>query len=229
MPLRLTLRRWRALLRWFVRGAPSAEIARETRLDRKRVLRALMVIRRAVMRSAPANVRRVTDMEIAPVPRAGERQRASPQKSAKPPRRRFAALGLSAAHGYAWAEVVPGGEAEQLGRTLRERNSRQSIVWPGLHRYTAVVYRGRFYRLAESGAGRAPFGQIEAFWAYLQRQLRAKGGIRRERLGLYLAEFAWRYNHRKLSPAEQVGELLTLIRQSAVVRSLSTNSGETAP
>lgn len=181
------------------------------------------------MRSAPANVRRVTDMEIAPVPRAGERQRASPQKSAKPPRPRFAALGLSAAHGYAWAEVVPGGEAEQLGRTLRERNSRQSIVWPGLHRYTAVVYRGRFYRLAESGAGRAPFGQIEAFWAYLQRQLRAKGGIRRERLGLYLAEFAWRYNHRKLSPAEQVGELLTLIRQSAVVRSISTNSGETAP
>jgi hypothetical protein len=220
LPLRLTLRQWRALLQWFVRGAPSAEIARETRLDRKRVLRALMVVRRAMMRSAAANVRRVTDMEIAPAPRGGERERASPRKSAKPPRPRFATLGLSAAHGYAWAEVVPDVEAEQLGRTLRERNGRQSIVRPGVHRYTAVVYHGRFYRLAESGAGRAPFGQIEAFWAYLQRQLRAKGGIRRERLGLYLAEFAWRYNHRKLSPAEQVRELLTLIRQPTQVEQI---------
>jgi len=74
------------------------------------------------------------------------------------------------------------------------------------------VYRGRLYRNAEADAERAPFGQIEAFWAYLQRQLRAKGGIRRERLTLYLAEYAWRYNHRRLSPGEQVRELLSLVQ-----------------
>ncbi len=89
---------------------------------------------------------------------------------------------------------------------------RRSITRAGLHRYTAVVYRGRLYRLDVSGAGRAPFGQVEAFWSNLQRQLRARGGIRRERLGLYLAAFAWRYNHRKLPPAQQVKELMTLIR-----------------
>ena len=63
-------------------------------------------------------------------------------------------------------------------------------------------------------AARAPFGPLEAFWAYLQRQLRATGGIRRERLGLYLAAFAWRYNHRTVPPPEQVQELLELIRQT---------------
>jgi hypothetical protein len=154
------------------------------------------------MRSAPANVQPVTATEIA-----------RPEKSAKPSRLRFAVLGLYAAHGHAWAEVVPEGEAEQLGHALRERNGRQPIVRPSMHRYTAVVYRGRLYRLAESSAGRTPFGPVEAFWAYLQRQLRGKGGIRRERLGFYLAEFAWRYNHRNVAPAEQVRELLTLIRQ----------------
>ena len=60
-------------------------------------------------------------------------------------------------------------------------------------------------------AERVPFGPIEAFWAYLKRQLRARGGIRRERLDLYLASFAWRYEHRKLPPAAQVEELLNLI------------------
>jgi transposase len=37
---------------------------------------------------------------------------------------------------------------------------------------------------------------LEGFWSYLKRRLAAKGGIRKERLPLYLAEYVWRYNHR---------------------------------
>ena len=37
---------------------------------------------------------------------------------------------------------------------------------------------------------------LEGFWGYLKRRLAAKGGIRKERLPLYLAEYVWRYNHR---------------------------------
>jgi len=132
-----------------------------------------------------------------------------------PSNRRSVALGLHVADGPVWAEVIPDADAEQLGRVLRERKTRDLIASLGLRRFTAVVHRGRLYRLAESAAGRRsiPFGQVEAFWAYLQRQLRAKGGIRRERLGLYLAEYSWRYNHRDLTPAEQLRELLTLVRR----------------
>lgn len=222
MPLRLRLHEWRALLRWFVRGTPSALIAHETKLDRKRVLRALTIVRLALMRSVPANVRHVTDIEVSLGPCAGEGDRASSPRSTKPLKRRFATLGLYTAHGRVWAEVIPDPEADQIAQMLRERKSRQSIAWPGPPRYTGVVYRGRLSRLAESGRGDSsvPFGQIEAFWAYLQRQLRAKGGVRRERLGRYLAEYAWRYNHRKLPPAEQVRELLTLIRQPTQVEQI---------
>lgn len=196
------------MLRWFVRGVPSVAIAHETRLDRKRVLRALTVVRQAMLRSAPPEFRRVAGTEIAPESRAAQHRRADARESARPP------LGLYAAHGRVWAEAVPDAEAEELGRLLRERSRPRSIDLRSLHRYSAVVYRGRLYRLADAGAGRVPFGQIEAFWAYLQRHLRAKGGIRRERLGLYLAEFSWRYNQRKLPPAEQVRALMALIRQS---------------
>ena len=179
-----------------MRGAPSAEIAHETGLDRKRVLRALLVVRQAMLRSTAAQLRRAT--------RAAERHRAGP----KP---RVAALGLHLADGGAWAEVIPEAEAEQLGLRLRNGTGRRSLTgsgWP----YAAVVYRGRLYRVDHANAERAAFGRVEAFWAYLQRQLRSKGGIRRERLGLYLADFAWRYNHRKLARSEQVRQLLTLIR-----------------
>jgi hypothetical protein len=101
---------------------------------------------------------------------------------------------------------------------LRARKTRHLVASPTLHPYAAVVYRGRFYRLARATTGHPArrFGGIEAFWAYLQRKLRAKGGIRRERLQLYLSEYVWRYNHRHVSPAEQLRELLELIRQHPV-------------
>jgi hypothetical protein len=160
------------------------------------VLRALLVVRQAMLRATAAQLRRAT--------RPSERHRAGP-------RPRVAALGLGLEDGYAWAQVIPDAEAEQLGLRLRNRAGGRTLTAPGWP-YTAVVYRGRLYRVDHANAERAEFGRVEAFWAYLQRQLRSKGGIRRERLGLYLADFAWRYNHRKLARSEQVRQLLTLIR-----------------
>ena len=116
LPLRLSPREWRDVLRWFVRDATSAEIARQTGLTRKRVLRAMTVVRQAIVRAEPGN-------------------------------------------------------------------------------------------------GRAATGAVDAVWSDVRRRLRARGGIRRDRMDLYLSSFIWRYNHRKLSPSEQVDELLRLIRQ----------------
>jgi transposase-like protein len=195
LPLRLSLPQWREVLRWFVRDATSAEIARETGLERKRVMRALMIVRQAVHRSEHA----VT-------------QRAAPRAS------HGSLIGLRVANGRASAEIVPPAEAEPLERWLRRRATGFTLVPRNPRGYMAVVHRGRLYRLAEAGAEPVPFGPVEAFWAYVQRRLRAKGGIRRERLDLYLASFAWRYNHRKLPPGGQIRELLSLIRPAQVSR-----------
>jgi transposase len=211
LPLRLTLRQWRALLQWFVRGSSSAQIAHETHLDRKRVLRALAVVRRQMGRSMPI------DVSANGSPEANEARPESqgPNKG----RTRSAVLGLRTSHGLAWAEIVSDADTTQIMRVFRERKSERSeIQWPGAQRYVGVVYGGRLYRLARSGTGSAGarFGHIESFWSYLQRRLKAKGGIRRHHLGLYLAEYAWRYNHRRLSPAEQLRETLKLVRRAQV-------------
>jgi transposase len=44
---------------------------------------------------------------------------------------------------------------------------------------------------------------LEEFWGYLKRKLSAKGGIRKEKLPIYLGEYVWRYNHRNLTLKEQ--------------------------
>jgi len=52
---------------------------------------------------------------------------------------------------------------------------------------------------------------LEGFWGYLKRKLKAKGGIRRSRLPIYLGEYVWRYNHRTLNLKEQENLLFKLI------------------
>jgi len=214
LPLRLTTHQWRALLKWFVRGMPSAQIALETGLDRKRVLRALTIVRRAMKPSMPSNGGE-SEAELFSGQEWMKRHGSRASQSTRPLRPRFAALGLYTVHGRVRAEVVPDAETEQLGQILRDRKRQPSLETTGLDRYAAVAHRGRLYRFSGAGAATARFGQIEGFWAYLQRQLRSKGGIRRKRLGLYLAEYAWRYNHRKLSSAEQLRELLKLVRETS--------------
>jgi hypothetical protein len=118
---------------------------------------------------------------------------------------------LAARRAQILAEVIPDAEAEQLGRRLRERRGRHSLVGSSLP-YAAIVDRGRLYPVDHVDAERVPFGRVEAFCAYLQRHLRSKRGIRPERLGLCLTDFSWRYNRRKLARSEQVHQLLTLIR-----------------
>jgi hypothetical protein len=57
-------------------------------------------------------------------------------------------------------------------------------------------------------------GQIEVlkgFWEYLKGSLIGRGGIRYGRLPLYLAEYAWKYNHRNLSKDRRIKLLLNLL------------------
>jgi transposase-like protein len=53
---------------------------------------------------------------------------------------------------------------------------------------------------------------LEGFWGYLKRKLASKGGIRREKLPLYLGEYVWRYYHRKENDKVKMRRILTLLK-----------------
>lgn len=169
-----------------------------------------MIVRREMGRSIELE----TGIHSDAPPDDSTRETAEP----KARRSRSAVLGLHASRGFAWAEVIPEADVERVALALSDRKSVQSVnPFPGAHRYAAVVYGGRLYRLTSSSSSAAArFGHVESFWSYLQRRLKSKGGIRRKHLGLYLAEYAWRYNHRNQSAAEQLRETLALVRRAQV-------------
>lgn len=69
------------------------------------------------------------------------------------------------------------------------------------------------HHLGEFVRGPIHTNGIEGFWGYLKRHLALVGGVRRKHLPLFVAEFVWRYNHRKLTHREQCERLLQLLKK----------------
>jgi len=100
-----------------------------------------------------------------------------------------------------------------IKRQVRKGSAVCSDTWKG---YTGIATKGYAHRLVDRQKEYANKGihinGLEGFWGYLKRRLVAKGGIRRERLGLYLGEYVWRYNNRKLSVDNKVNKLMKLLK-----------------
>jgi len=103
-----------------------------------------------------------------------------------------------------WAEVVDNVEAETLLPLISQKVSIGSIVCSDTWKsYTGIAPQGYFHRLINHGERQYSDGKgnhingLEGFWGFLKRKLASKGGIRHEKLPLYLGEYVWRYNHRK--------------------------------
>jgi len=128
------------------------------------------------------------------------------------------AFGILCRNGKVWAELVSGVEAEDLQPRIEKQVEKGSTVcsdtWRG---YTGIAAKGYVHRMVAHGKQEysdkrgGHINGLEGFWGYLKRKLAAKGGIRREKLHLYLGEYVWRYNHRKLSFKEQEKLLFKLI------------------
>jgi transposase-like protein len=132
-------------------------------------------------------------------------------------------FGILCRDGQVWAQVVPDVEAQTLLPLIGRRVRRGSVVCSDTWKsYTVVAAKGYVHRLVEHGQGEfsdrrgTHINGLEGFWGYLKRRLAAKGGIRRERLPLYLADYVWRFNHRRLSAAQQVAALLNLLHEKHV-------------
>lgn len=221
LPLRLTRPQWQTVLRWHVLGLSHLASSRETGLERRRVLRALTYVRVAMQQAIPPVFRGTVEVDETYVGGHWRNRRHRPRGS---PRGRGTTLktpvfGILCRGGQVWAQVVPDISRATLQALIHRRVRPGSIVCSDtLGGYTGIATLGYVHRLVAHGQGQYRSGPgthingLEGFWGYLKRHLAAKGGIRRHRVPLYVAEYVWRYNHRQLSVADQVQQLMRLLK-----------------
>ena len=129
-------------------------------------------------------------------------------------------FGILCRNGTVWAEVVGKVEAGTLQPLISKKVSIGSIVCSDTWKaYTGIAARGYVHRLVNHGERQYSDGKgnhingLEGFWEFLKRKLVSKGGIRKEKLPLYLGEYVWRYNHRNDSDKDKIKRIIKLLEK----------------
>jgi len=216
----LSRKQWKELLKWFILGLSSNKISEQTGFNKPRTLRALMHIRKAMKTDIPKQFSGIVEVDETYL---GGQWKNKPKTTRKKGTKRGRGtskqpvFGIYARNGIVWAELVDDSKAKTLQplitKQVRSGSTVYSDTWKG---YTGIATKGYVHRMVDHSKEYVNKGVhingLEGFWGYLKRQLASKGGIRRERLGLYLSEYVWRYNHRNLSVDEQVKKIIGLLK-----------------
>jgi transposase len=200
--LRLTKDQWREIIRWFLLEQSSQKIAIRTSIKILRVLRSLTIIRRALTKDVPGIFSGTVEVDETYLGGQWKNKRKTIRDQGTKRGRgtkKQPVFGILCRNGTVWAEVVEDVEADTLQPLISKKVSTGSIVCSDTWKaYTGIAARGYVHRLVNHGERQYSDGKgnhingMEGFWGYLKRKLASKGGIRREKLPLYLGEYVWR-------------------------------------
>lgn len=223
LPFRLTKNQWKQVLGWFMLGLSSNQISEQSGITKLRILRALTYTRNVMIQDVPEVFSGIVEVDETYIGGQWKNKRKSERvKGTKRGRgtSKQPVFGIYCRDGKVWAEIVDDVEAETLQPLIKKRVKKGSVInsdtWRG---YTGIAAYGYVHRLVKHNEGEysnskgTHINGLEGFWGYLKRRLAAKGGIRRERLSLYLAEYVWRYNNRNLTVNEKVLRLMKLLNK----------------
>lgn len=222
----MTRYQWKRLIKWFLRCQSVNVVCEETGISKYKTLKALTLLRQAMAKDIPEVFEGIVEVDETYLGGQKKNKRKSvllkEKQEGKDSKRGFgtkkqSVFGILCRSGKVWASIVDDIEAKDLIPIIEKKVRKGAKICSDTWRaYTGLATRGYVHRTVEHkekeyAKGKNHINGLEGFFGYLKRQLASRGGIRRERLPIYLAEYVWRYNNRKLSVDEQTDKLLNLV------------------
>ncbi len=220
--IRSTPQEWRIVLRCFVRERTVHAVMRTTHIPRCRVLRMLHHLRQRMTEERSALFGGPVEMDETYI--GGQRKNKRLHIRRIQGKRghgtdKLPIVGLfDRASGCVVAVVEPHKlDIRFILMLLRMQVQSGALIYTdGFKMYRSIPRHGYRHQFVDHDGGELVRNEIhtnniEGFWGILKRRLGCIGGIRRVRLGLFVAELAWRFNHRRLSSEEQSHALARLI------------------
>jgi transposase-like protein len=166
LPLYLSRDQWKEIIRWFLLEQSSENISLRTSIERKRVLRALTRVRRALTKDVPDVFTGTVEVDETYLGGQWKNKR-KPIRDHGTKRgrgtKRQSVFGILCRNGTVWAEVVNDVEADTLQPLISRHVSPGSIVCSDTWKaYTGIASRGFVHRLVNHGERQYSDGKRES-------------------------------------------------------------------
>ncbi|MFA5253763.1 MAG: IS1595 family transposase, partial [Methanoregula sp.] len=146
LPLHLTREQWREIIRWFLLEQSSQNIAVRTGFERRRVLRALTIIRTALTKDVPEIFSGTVEVDETYLGGQWKNKRKALRDQGSKRGRgttKQPVFGILCRHGAVWAEVVDDVSAETLQPLISKKVSTGSTICSDTWKaYTGIASRG---------------------------------------------------------------------------------------
>ncbi len=219
-PVRLSQNQWKTIVKWFVLEQSVSIISEQSGISRYKVMKALQHIRTLMRSQTPDVFQGEVEVDATLYCRAKNipfRKHTCTKNSSKPDKVVFGALCRG---GFVRAKLVSGYNAETFRYLLKEWVAPGSKIYSSSFKYFPDLKSiGFVHRTVKLNKGihldkDCHINGLKGFWGYLKTKLSSRGGIRRERVSLYLAEYVWRYNNRDKSTKEKIHNIIKLIKDT---------------
>jgi transposase len=226
--INLNYSQWKKVIYWFLRSQSINVIIEETKISKYKILKSLNLVREIMAKDIPEIFEGIVEVDETYLGGQKKNKRKSQLKKEKEKfgrskrglgTKKQPLFGILCRNGKVWATIVDDTEAKDLIPIIENKIKKGTRICSDTWRaYTGLATKGYVHRTVkhqkkEYAKGRNHINGLEGFFGYLKRQLSSRGGIRRKRLPLYLAEYVWRYNNRRLKIKQQIKCLLKLIIQ----------------
>lgn len=219
--LRLTKKEWLRVGDSFLRDGTIQSVAQETRLAYGTAQRAVLAIRRVMAGDTPSTLMGICEADETYVGGSWKnkaihiRARGSKRGRGTAKQAIVGILQRDPQRVRVW--LAPNAQARTLLPLIRSAVCLGSTVYSDGHKpYRRLPRYGYFHAWVDHEAGEYVRGRvhtqtIDGYWGLLKTHLDAIGGIRKERLPLFIGEHVWRYNFRRLTRREQAQRICLLL------------------
>lgn len=216
--LGLSATEWRQIIFWFLLEQPIRGIEKQTNLTHYSVTKAVKVLRMIMAKDVPGVFSGTVEVDETYLGGQKKNKRKDQLRKEPESKRGFGTtkqpvFGILTRQGKVFAKLVDDTEAGNLIPLITKKVKTGSRVCSDTWRaYTGLAAKGYVHRTVEHGEkeyvrGKNHINGLEGFWGYLKRKLAAKGGVKRKYLSLFLGEYVWRYNYRRLGADLQARRL----------------------
>ena len=204
---RISEEQWRAAIGTFIRERVLLRVAAEAGVSRKTGQRITHLLRRKMTDDRPGLFFGVTEMDETYIGGQRKNKRLHIRRIRGKSGHGTDKLPIVGLFSRESGEIVVHVEPRKLDiafvrSTIRQQVVRGSGIYTdGFKMYRGIWADGYLHRFVDHDGGEYVRGDvhtnnIEGFWGIMKRKLGCIGGMRRERLHLFVGEIAWRFNHR---------------------------------